>query len=77
MNLLYIGFAALSVAAIYYAWRAHFLVHRRRVLRERVAYMLWVTAQAFDPPRPVQSQAGPRNAEKNDCTGFDDGPIMV
>ena len=40
------SFSALAVAAIYYTHRA-FLAHchqRQRTLRERVAYMLWVTA---------------------------------
>jgi hypothetical protein len=39
--------AALSVTAIYYVYRAYRHVHdhqQERVLRERVAYMLWVAA---------------------------------
>ncbi len=38
--------AALTVACLYYSWR-HFAdkhLLRDRVLRERVAYMLWVMA---------------------------------
>jgi hypothetical protein len=39
--------AALAVAGIFYVWRAHVQVQARRlrVLRERVAYMLWVVAE--------------------------------
>ena len=40
------SFSALAVAAIYYTHRA-FLAHlhqRHRILRKRVAYLLWVTA---------------------------------
>jgi hypothetical protein len=38
--------AALTVASIFYTWRAYAmeLLGRHRQLRERVAYMLWVTA---------------------------------
>lgn len=38
--------AALAVATLYYLWRAHYQTRQRRqrVLRERVAYMLWVMA---------------------------------
>jgi hypothetical protein len=36
--------AALAVAEIYYLWRAWWRI-RMRHLRERVAYMLWVSAQ--------------------------------
>jgi hypothetical protein len=38
---------ALTVAAIFYAYRDHYLagVHRSKVLRERVAYLLWNAAQ--------------------------------
>lgn len=40
------GIAALAVASIYYLWRAYHRdeIRRKRVLRERVAYMLWVMA---------------------------------
>jgi hypothetical protein len=35
--------AALAVATLYYLWRAyHTRQLRERVLRQRVAYMLWV-----------------------------------
>lgn len=38
--------AALAVATLYYAWRAHHQTRQRRrqILCERVAYMLWVMA---------------------------------
>lgn len=38
--------AALTVAVIFYTWRAWQQVQcrRQRLLRERVAYMLWVMA---------------------------------
>jgi len=38
--------AALGVAAIYYLWRDgyHFGLIRQRLLHERVAYLLWTTA---------------------------------
>ena len=43
--------AALAVAIIFYVYRAHQQVRvRRRVLRERVAYMLWVMAQRVEAP---------------------------
>lgn len=39
--------AVLTIAALYYAWRdrASKSDLKRRVLRERVAYMLWAAAQ--------------------------------
>jgi hypothetical protein len=39
--------AALSVAVLFYVWRACDQVRRQRerTLRERVAYMLWVMAE--------------------------------
>jgi hypothetical protein len=42
--------AAVSVAAIFCIWRgyADILLRRRRALRERVAYMLWVAAEEAD-----------------------------
>ncbi len=37
--------AALTIAAVYYAWRDVYVSRRRRsALNERVAYMLWVAA---------------------------------
>jgi hypothetical protein len=46
MHTIYCNLAALSVACIYYFWRAHVakLARRERTLRERVTYMLWVMA---------------------------------
>jgi hypothetical protein len=43
--------AALAVAMIFYLWRAHVQgrqLRRQRILRERVAYMLWVMADRVD-----------------------------
>jgi hypothetical protein len=39
--------ASLAVASIYYLWKVYFQAacQRQRLLRERVAYMLWVAAQ--------------------------------
>jgi hypothetical protein len=44
--------AALTVAIIFYVYRAHLQVRlrRRRVLRERITYMLWVMAQHVGAP---------------------------
>jgi hypothetical protein len=46
MQAMWPNVAALAVAVIYYVWRAHeqVRVRRDRVVRERVAYMLWVMA---------------------------------
>jgi hypothetical protein len=37
---------ALAVAVLYYLWRAHYQTQqrRRRILCQRVAYLLWVVA---------------------------------
>jgi hypothetical protein len=42
--------ATLSVAAVFYVWRAYALVCQRRVcqLHSRVAHMLWVMADLED-----------------------------
>jgi hypothetical protein len=39
--------SALAVSVIYYAWRDGYVaqLRRQRVLRERVAYMLWTAAR--------------------------------
>jgi hypothetical protein len=44
------SWAALAVALIFYLWKTHCYVlqRRQRILRERVAYMLWVTANRLD-----------------------------
>lgn len=46
-ELLTCNVAALAIAALYYTWRDKFAkrVYTSRVLRERVAYMLWAAAQ--------------------------------
>jgi hypothetical protein len=50
MQMLCCNAAALAVALLYYSWRAyhHARLARQRVLRERVAYMLWVVADRMD-----------------------------
>ena len=42
--------AALAVASLFYLWRTHHRAcqQRQHLLRERVAYMLWVMAQRID-----------------------------
>jgi hypothetical protein len=47
MQLICCHVAALTVASIFYTWRAYAmdLLSRHRQLRERVAYMLWVAAE--------------------------------
>lgn len=46
MQLLLTNMTALAVAMLYYLWRAqyHMLLRRRRVLCQRVAYLLWAAA---------------------------------
>jgi hypothetical protein len=46
MQVIYCNLCALAVATIFYSWREYQSRHdrRERVLRERVAYMLWVVA---------------------------------
>jgi hypothetical protein len=46
MTVINCGIAALAVAVIFYIWRGYalFLWRKQRVLRSRVAYMLWVMA---------------------------------
>jgi hypothetical protein len=46
MPMLYSSACALAVAVIFYGWREYRtrLDGRNRLLRERVAYMLWVMA---------------------------------
>ncbi len=47
MPSVYCSLCALAVAVIYYGWREYQarLDYRQRVLRARVAYMLWVVAK--------------------------------
>ena len=61
MELLCCNAAALMVALLYYTWRAYHqaLLTRQRVLRERVAYMLWVVADRMDSPSRSVSLSGP------------------
>jgi len=44
--------AALAVALLYYLWRSHYQIRQRRqrVLRQRVAHMLWVMAEKVEEP---------------------------
>jgi hypothetical protein len=48
MNVVVFSFAALSVASLFYCWRAHDdkVKQREKQLRERVTYMLWVMANS-------------------------------
>jgi hypothetical protein len=52
MEMLCCNVAALVVALLYYIWRSyhHARLARQRVLRERVAYLLWVIAERIDSP---------------------------
>ncbi len=48
--------AALAVAMLYYLWRAYQTRLRREcVLRQRVAYMLWVMAERVERADPHPS----------------------
>jgi hypothetical protein len=44
--------AALAITLIFFSWRAYQTVcfRRQRLLRERVAYMLWVMADRVEHP---------------------------
>jgi hypothetical protein len=55
MNPIWSGIAALVVACIYYIFRAYCQVQERkqRLLRERVAFMLWVVADAVESNKPL------------------------
>ncbi len=58
MQPLWANVAALAVVAIYYLWRVCDGAQRRRerLLRQRVAYMLWHLADRPDRPRfPVSA----------------------
>jgi hypothetical protein len=46
MQILCCHIAALGVASIFYTWRSYCaeMLGRHRLLRDRVAYMLWVAA---------------------------------
>ena len=47
MQLLVCNLAALAIAVLYYSWREGHLkaLRKRRLLRQRVAQMLWVAAE--------------------------------
>jgi hypothetical protein len=62
MNAMLWYLAALAVAALYCSWRRHHqgLMRRERMLRERVAWMLWVMAS-----RPKQTD--PSLKHSPDC----------
>ena len=47
MPLISLNLTALAVASIYYAYRDRYVaqIHRAKMLRERIAYMLWSAAQ--------------------------------
>ncbi len=49
MQMVACNLTALAVACIYYCWRDYrqHLESRERVMRERVAYMLWVAATSI------------------------------
>lgn len=46
VEMLACNFAVLTIAALYYSWRDRVVkaARRRRVLRERVSYLLWAVA---------------------------------
>jgi membrane protein implicated in regulation of membrane protease activity len=58
MQPIWLNAALVAVVALYYVWRAAVQVRGRResvqqraqVLRERVAYMLWVAAESIREP---------------------------
>jgi hypothetical protein len=52
--------AALTVASIFYTWRAYALelLTRHRQLRERVAYMVWVAADLGEQTATLRAQPG-------------------
>jgi hypothetical protein len=51
MQAIWCNVAVLTVALIFYVWRTHQTLRqqrRQRLLRQRVAYMLWVMADQQD-----------------------------
>lgn len=49
MHLLCCNVAALAVAGLFYCWRGyHFQALQEQILRQRVAYLLWMTAFRAD-----------------------------
>ena len=57
------GLAALSVATVFYAYRAYFdhLLARQRTLRQRVTYMLWVMANVTGDEVQTPTLCGARD----------------
>jgi hypothetical protein len=55
MNPIVCNFAALTVALLYCSWQRHrhLIDQKQRVLRRRVAFMLWVMAQPPDEHNPL------------------------
>jgi hypothetical protein len=49
MQTIFCSAASLAVASIFYTWRMYqdVLIQKRRTLRERVTYMLWVMANGL------------------------------
>lgn len=47
VELLTCNFAVLAIAALYFTWKDRVVkaAHRRTVLRQRVAYLLWAAAE--------------------------------
>lgn len=65
MQLICCHVAALTVASLFYTWRAYAmeLLGRHRQLRERVAYMLWAAADLSEwssarQPEPENALVG-------------------
>jgi hypothetical protein len=54
-----------TVSAIYLAWKATQRRRRDRLLRERVAYMLWVAANGGESP-PDEDDDDPDEPPDND-----------
>jgi hypothetical protein len=52
--------AALAVATLFYLWRSHYETRRQRqrLLRQRVAFLLWVLAERDEAPDPRLSLNG-------------------
>lgn len=50
MQMVMCSFSALSVALIFYTYRAYYeyVWRRQKTLRERVTYMLWVAADGIN-----------------------------
>jgi hypothetical protein len=57
MQPIWLNGATFAVVLIYYVWNLHrqMLERRRRKLRERVAYMLWVMAEEIESPETTET----------------------